>query len=105
MYDKSKRINTEMLAKGDLELTNYMEHCVLELLGPVLENLNSCTCDNCQHDILAIALNSLPPKYVVTKRGELYTKLNNLQHQFDVDIIAAISKAAVIVSRNPRHER
>jgi len=54
-------------------------------------------------DIRAIALNSLPPKYVVTRKGELYTKLSSLQQQFDVDIISAITKAAVIVGRNPRH--
>ena len=94
-----------MLDRNNLELKNYMEICVLDLLEPVLTNLNACTCDNCLHDILAIALNSLPAKYVVTKKGEMYTKLNNLQHQFDVDIVSAITKASVIVSRNPRHGR
>jgi competence protein ComFB len=94
-----------MLDKNNLELKNYMEICVVDLLEPVLTNLNACTCDNCLHDILAIALNSLPAKYVVTKKGEMYTKLNNLQHQFDVDIVSAIAKASVIVSRNPRHDR
>jgi len=94
-----------MLDKNNLEIKNYMEVCVVELLDDVLKNLNACTCDNCQHDILAIALNALPAKYVVTKKGELYSKINNLQHQFDVDIISAIAKASVIVSRNPRHGR
>jgi len=94
-----------VLDKDNLEIRNYMEVCVLDLLGSVLENLNACQCENCTHDILAIALNSLPTKYVVTKKGELYTKIGNLQNQFDVDIIAAIAKASVIVSRNPRHER
>ena len=94
-----------MLDRNSLELNNYMEACVLDLLEPVLTNLSACTCENCLHDILAISLNSLPAKYVVTKKGEMYTKLNNLQHQFDVDIVSAIAKASVIVSRNPRHER
>ena len=94
-----------MLDRNSLELNNYMEACVLDLLEPVLTNLSACTCENCLHDILAIALNSLPAKYVVTKKGEMYTKLNNLQHQFDVDIVSAIAKASVIVSRNPRHDR
>ena len=93
-----------MLDRNNLELKNYMENCVLDLLEPVLKNLNACTCDNCLYDILAITLNSLPAKYVVTKKGEMYTKLNNLQHQFDVDIVSAIAKASVIVSRNPRHD-
>ncbi|MCL2854246.1 MAG: late competence development ComFB family protein [Defluviitaleaceae bacterium] len=91
--------------KENLDIRNYMEDCVLDLLGPVLENLSSCQCDNCALDIMAIALNSLPTKYVVTKKGELYTKLSSLQNQSDVDIITAIAKASVIVSRNPRHDR
>jgi len=94
-----------MLDRDNLDIRNYMEICVLDLLEPVLDNLNACKCENCQLDILAIALNSLPTKYVVTKRGELYTKINILQHQFDVDIVSAIAKATVIVSRNPRHAR
>ena len=85
------------------EMKNYMEVCVDDMLMPVLKGINSCTCETCRFDIRAIALNSLPPKYVVTRKGHLYTKVYALQQQFDVDIIAAITKAAVIVGRSPRH--
>ena len=85
------------------EIKNYMEFVVSDMINPVLKDLNTCLCENCRYDITAIALNSLPPKYIVTKKGQLYTKINMLQQQFDVDIIAAITKAAVIVNRNPRH--
>ena len=84
-------------------MKNYMEDCVGDMIEPVLNNINSCKCEVCRYDIKAIALNSLPPKYVVTQKGQLYTKISALQHQFDVDIIAAVTKAAVIVGRNPRH--
>lgn len=85
------------------EMKNYMEVCVANMLTRVLEGINTCTCENCRYDITAITLNSLPTKYVVTKQGQLYTKLYSLQQQFDVDIIAAITKAAAIVAENPRH--
>ena len=85
------------------ELKNYMEVCVDSSIEAVLKDLNCCACVNCIYDIKAIALNSLPPKYVVTRKGQLYTKIYSLQQQFDVDIITAITKAAVIVSGNPRH--
>jgi len=88
---------------AEVRIKNYMEDCVSDMLDSVLEEIHSCTCERCRYDITAIALNSLPAKYVVTKRGELYTKLGALQQQFDVDIIAAITKAAVIVSRSPHH--
>ena len=88
---------------AEVRIKNYMEDCVNDMLDSVLKEIHSCDCEKCKYDITAIALNSLPTKYVVTRRGTLYTKLEGLQQQFDVDIIAAITKAAVIVNRNPRH--
>ena len=85
------------------QVKNYMENCVVDSMKMVLKQINACQCDKCSADILAIALNTLPPKYVVTEKGELYSKLATLRQQFDVDIIAAITKAAVIVGRSPRH--
>ena len=102
MVGKGRRFVLDM---DNLEINNYMEVCVLDSLESVLDSLNACRCDNCAHDILAIALNTLPPKYVVTKKGELYTKLSHLKTQFEVDTIAAIAQASAIVSRNPRHDR
>jgi len=88
---------------AEVRIKNYMEECVSDMLDGVLEEIHACACERCRYDITAIALNSLPAKYVVTKRGQLYTKLNALQQQFYVDIIAAITKAAVIVGRAPHH--
>jgi len=98
---KGKKV---VLSADNLEISNYMEVAVLDHLGAVLESLNSCQCENCLYDILAIALNKLPPKYVVTRKGQLYTKINNLKNQFEVDIIAEIAQASAIVSRAPRHD-
>ncbi|GHU52019.1 hypothetical protein AGMMS49975_07000 [Clostridia bacterium] len=85
-------------------IKNYMNDCVEDALDDILKNMHSCTCDKCRLDVTAIALNSLPAKYVVTKKGELYTKIASLRQQFEVDIVAALSKAVVIVSKNPRHD-
>ncbi|MCL2352205.1 MAG: late competence development ComFB family protein [Firmicutes bacterium] len=88
----------------DTKINNYMEDCVAHAIDGVMHDVRCCSCDKCRSDITAIALNSLPPKYVVTRKGQLYTKLGTLRQQFEVDIIAALTKAAVIVGRNPRHE-
>ena len=85
------------------EISNYMESCVLDKIDDLIMKTNCCSCDLCRYDVLAIALNNLPPKYVVTNMGHLYTKLNMLQRQFDVDIIAAITRAIEIVTESPRH--
>ncbi len=85
-------------------LKNYMEEVVLNLMEGVLDDINVCKCEMCKMDIAALALNDLPPKYIATEKGELYSKVNSLRNQFEVDVIAAITKAAVLVKRAPRHK-
>jgi len=86
-------------------LKNYMEDCVIDLVSEVMQGLKDvCACEKCRMDVAAIVLNNLPPKYVVTRKGHLYTKLSVLQQQFNVDIVSAITKAAATVSKNPRHD-
>jgi len=85
------------------QLKNYMEEIVFAQIKEVLSDINMCTCEKCLLDVAAIALNDLPPKYIVTDKGELYSKINALSQQFEVNVIAAITKAAVIVKRKPRH--
>lgn len=82
-----------------------MEEIVFNQIKDVLDDINVCKCEKCMLDIAAIALNDLPPKYIVTEKGELYSKINALKQQFEVDVVAAITKAAVLVKRRPRHEK
>lgn len=60
-------------------------------------------CEKCQNDIKAIALNHLKPQYIVTDRGLIFTKLKELDQQFQSDIIQELVKAAQIVESNPNH--
>lgn len=87
-----------------LQMKNYMEEIVLGYMDEVLKDVHMCTCDRCRLDVIAKALNDLPPQYIVTRKGEVYSKINNLRAQFDVDIITAITKAAILVKRNPNHD-
>ncbi|EGD47255.1 Late competence development protein ComFB [Ruminiclostridium papyrosolvens DSM 2782] len=85
-------------------LKNYMEEVVFNLIDGVLDDISMCKCELCVKDIAALALNSLPPKYIASEKGELYSKVNSLRNQFEVDVILAITKAAVLVKKTPRHE-
>ncbi len=87
-----------------LQMNNYMEEIVDDMLDDILEDMNACNCERCRIDIAAKALNDLPPQYIVTRKGEVYSKINNLRMQFEVDVISAITKAAILVKRNPNHE-
>ncbi|HJT25364.1 MAG TPA: late competence development ComFB family protein [bacterium] len=53
-------------------------------------------------DIMAYALNHLPPRYIVTDKGHLYTRVNELKQQFKTDIVVELSKAIKHVKANPR---
>lgn len=85
-------------------LKNYMEEVVFNLIDGVLDDISMCKCELCVKDIAALALNSLPPKYIASEKGELYSKVNSLRNQFEVDVISAITKAAVLVKEAPRHK-
>lgn len=89
-----------------MQLRNYMEDLVWQRLDEVLEsNPRFCKCEHCRYDVASIALNSLPPKYVVTDQGEAYAKVKSLEQQFTVDVIAAIVKGIQIVSAKPNHDK
>lgn len=80
-----------------------MEDVVKIILNEIIYNINVCDCEKCRMDIAAIALNKLPHRYIVSEKGELYSKINTLRQQFEVDIVSAITHAAMQVSSNPRH--
>ena len=84
-------------------IKNYMEELVDMMIDDVLKDVDVCGCSQCKADIMAVALNMLPTKYVVTKEGTVYSKTSLLVQQFEVDIITAITKASKIVNKSPRH--
>jgi competence protein ComFB len=82
-----------------------MEDLVMHKLDMVINaNPAVCRCKLCRCDIVALALNFLPTRYVATSTGEMYSKLNTLDQQIDVDIVTAITQAILIVLSNPHHE-
>ncbi len=89
-----------------MELANYMENLVWQYLPDVLAgHPQACTCQRCRYDIVALALNFLPPRYAVTDKGQVLTKVKSLEQQFHVDIIAALTNAIILVTSRPHHSR
>ena len=88
-----------------VEYRNLMEDFVLQNLDRVMEAEGGCTCDACKADVAAFALNHLQPHYVATRQGRLMVKLQSYEMQSRADVVAAISEAAVMVAKNPRHGR
>lgn len=85
-------------------LKNMMEDEVFMAIDKILGPMDDVRkCDKCKNDIAAIALNNVKPNYVVTEKGYLYSKVNNMGYQFSTDVTTALIKAIEIVKNNPRH--
>lgn len=91
-----------------LKLVNVTEEIVRGLVSFLLhgtEYQTFCHCGECEMDIVAIALNALPPKYVATAeaRDRAFGSLNTPEsiEQINKQIIRAIH----VVGRNPRHHK
>ncbi len=87
-----------------MTLKNNMEFFVQERLDRVLKQYPACCrCEKCRMDITILALNNLPGKYVNTRKGDLYTRLDSYEQVNDMKIVQEIARAIEVVSKNPRH--
>ncbi|MDL2258483.1 late competence development ComFB family protein [Eubacteriales bacterium OttesenSCG-928-K08] len=84
-------------------LVNVTEEVVNMLIDNVIEEEHACTCEKCRLDTIALALNALPPKYVVTEQGDMIETFRSTVTQKRVDIYQAILKAVQQVKETPRH--
>ena len=80
---------------------NIMEEVVLANLDKVIAETNCCNCEMCRSDVVTYTLNRLPPKYVTTRKGELFSLLDTHLFQNAADIIFTMSKSAKQVRDNP----
>lgn len=84
---------------------NVTEQLVRELLKDnfVRNNRLTCSCENCQDDIVALALNALPSRYASSNVGEAYFKTQVLSSQVQSDIVRELTIAVGIVAQHPHH--
>lgn len=88
-----------------MNLVNLMEKEVEAVTNEVVKGMKDiCHCEKCKLDIIALVLNKLPARYVVTTKGYAYSKASTLNYQFSADIITAVTNAINIVAKNPRHD-
>lgn len=82
---------------------NLMEEIVSKVLkeltaaNPTLAAMDPIHLD----DMMAIALNKLPPKYTTTRRGEVIAK-SQFRAQVESDVYRELIEAMKIVTKSPR---
>lgn len=87
----------------EVMLKNVMEDLVKEEFNHIAKELGCCTCERCKSDILAYALNQLPPKYVVSEKGVLFSKMAQFDTGFKMEVVKHLAEGARKVNANPRH--
>lgn len=82
---------------------NIMEQVVEQEYEKIKDTLDCCTCPVCRDDIIAYALNRLPPQYVVTHLGRKASEIMMTCQQNSTDIRITICQAADHIRSHPRH--
>lgn len=87
-----------------MAIRNVMEVIVRDvLLSNKMDLKLTCSCDRCLDDIMAYALNQVPPRYIVDPKHQPYVRV---MHEADrdgaINILRVVTQAATVVSANPR---
>ncbi|MCL2820852.1 MAG: late competence development ComFB family protein [Oscillospiraceae bacterium] len=86
-------------------LRNYTEEAVKIYMDQWYPKADVCQCDTCRLDVMAIMMNTLKPKYVVTDKGALYAQMDEeFEPQNKIDFMTIMSQACELVKKSPRHE-
>ncbi len=86
----------------ELVLVNLMEELVLAKLDSTVDRFNCCKCDKCKKDIAALALNRLPPRYLVMKEKDEERRRQN-EEAHASEVTSALVQAILVVKKQPRH--
>ncbi len=86
-------------------MKNMYTDLVLGEVGALLETGEMCDCTECVLDVVAIALNSLPPAYWVSGQYNAFTSpATFLSDARNCDRAKeAVKRAVRLVQRNPHH--
>jgi len=101
---RQERSLKKALADQGYRLINVVEILARENVLAMMDRMEMCTCSKCICDVLALALNSLPTKYVTSDAGKQYIQLESYKKQFETDVDIALMKACMTVKASPNHD-
>lgn len=84
---------------------NIIEDLIVYKLDELIDATGVCKCDRCRSDIIAIALNKLPSRYVSSSGGDIMARIQSMDDQMQANITTAILKAIDMVKDKPHHKR
>lgn len=87
----------------DFVVLNLMEQIVQEKIIYYMRQFEVCTCDRCVADTIALTLNGLQPKYLVTPPAAIPPLVSFYTNKYISDITVEATKACQVVKDHPRH--
>lgn len=84
------------------KLVNISYELILARVNEVMERFKCCKCDRCKKDVIAIALNTLPSKYIVCEDKKTAVLSRGTQTAI-AEVSSALVQAIIKVKSNPRH--
>lgn len=85
-------------------IVNIMQECLKsENILEYMTNMNCCTCERCQADVLAATLSHLPAKYVVMYKKNTNARISFYHDNYKMDILSSIMRAIRDVKDHPHH--
>lgn len=85
-------------------LCNFNEVMVKRAVDEYLPKADlPCKCEKCKADIIAFALNRLPPRYYVSLKGEVMTHFEAQMVPDRARVLSEVVSAAQIIAAYPSH--
>ena len=82
---------------------NIIERIVEDKIIYFMRQFDVCTCDRCIADAIALTLNGLSPKYIVTVPSAIDPLLSFYTNKYISNITVEATKACIVIKENPRH--
>lgn len=87
----------------DFVRINVIEEIVKDKIIYFMRQFDVCTCERCIQDTIALTLNGILPKYIVTTPAAVDPLLSFYTNRYITDVTVEATKACMIVKENPRH--
>lgn len=88
---------------ADITYINVLQALVEDKVDKYMKKFKMCSCRRCRTDVVALTLNSLPPKYIVIPEHESVPMLSIYESRYSAAVTAQIMAACQKVSEHPRH--
>lgn len=87
----------------DFVYVNMMESIVKDKIIYFMRQFDVCTCKRCVADTIALTMNGLTPRYIVTSPAAVDPLVSFYTNRLISDVTVEATKACMIVKDNPRH--